>query len=74
MISEHCRHPLPAVPGLHPRLRRLVSLEWIRIVGVWMERSRQRHALAQLDDRALKDIGVTRAQATREAAKPFWRK
>jgi uncharacterized protein YjiS (DUF1127 family) len=33
----------------------------------------QRQALAQLDDRDLKDIGVTRQQANVEAAKPFWK-
>jgi uncharacterized protein YjiS (DUF1127 family) len=37
------------------------------------ERSRQRQALAQLDDHDLKDIGMTRQQANAEAAKPFWR-
>ncbi len=37
-------------------------------------RSRQRRALVQLDDNALKDIGVTRRQADAEAAKPFWKK
>jgi uncharacterized protein YjiS (DUF1127 family) len=36
-------------------------------------RSRQRQALAQLDDRALKDVGITREQADAEAAKPFWK-
>ena len=37
------------------------------------ERSRQRQALAELDDHFLKDIGVTRQQAIVEAAKPFWK-
>lgn len=37
-------------------------------------RARERQALAQLDDNALKDIGVTRRQADAEASKPFWRK
>ena len=37
------------------------------------ERSRQRQALAELDDHHLKDIGVTRQQAIDEAAKPFWK-
>jgi uncharacterized protein YjiS (DUF1127 family) len=37
------------------------------------ERSRQRQALAALDDHHLKDIGVTRQQAITEAAKPFWK-
>ncbi len=29
--------------------------------------------LAALDDRSLRDIGVTRIEAEREAEKPFWR-
>ncbi len=33
---------------------------------------RQRRALARLDDRALEDIGVTRAQADAEARSGFW--
>jgi uncharacterized protein YjiS (DUF1127 family) len=37
------------------------------------ERSRQRRALAELDDRLLRDIGVTRTDAEEEANKPCWR-
>lgn len=37
------------------------------------ERSRQRQALAELDDHHLKDIGKTRPEAMAEAAKPFWK-
>ena len=40
---------------------------------LWSERSRQRRELAELNDRALKDIGLTRIDALRESAKPFWR-
>jgi uncharacterized protein YjiS (DUF1127 family) len=36
-------------------------------------RARQREALSSLDDRLLDDIGLTRQQATVEAAKPFWK-
>jgi uncharacterized protein YjiS (DUF1127 family) len=36
-------------------------------------RSRERQALMQLDDRDLKDMGMTREQAKTEAAKPFWK-
>jgi uncharacterized protein YjiS (DUF1127 family) len=36
-------------------------------------RQRQRHDLAQLDDRMLRDIGLSRVDAEREAGKPFWR-
>lgn len=33
---------------------------------------RQRQALARLDDAALMDIGLTRAEAEKEAKRPFW--
>jgi len=40
----------------------------------WAERRSQRKALGELAGQAhlLNDIGLTRAQALREAAKPFW--
>ncbi len=38
----------------------------------WQDRANQRHQLAQLDDRALTDIGVSRGAAMAEANKPFW--
>jgi len=39
----------------------------------WIERARQRKALAALDDHQLRDIGITRLDAARECGKPFWR-
>lgn len=39
----------------------------------WIQRHRQRRSLLRLDDRLLEDIGVSRADAEAEAAKPFWR-
>lgn len=33
---------------------------------------RQRRALARLDDHALNDIGLTRAEAEAEANRPIW--
>jgi uncharacterized protein YjiS (DUF1127 family) len=44
----------------------------ISIVVLWLERGRSRRALATLDDHQLRDIGVTRAEARLESAKPFW--
>ena len=38
------------------------------LYNVW----RSRRALAALDDAALKDLGLTRHDATREATRPFW--
>jgi|HubBroStandDraft_4_1064222.scaffolds.fasta_scaffold1170113_1 uncharacterized protein YjiS (DUF1127 family) len=49
-----------------------------RMIGRWVTRSRQRRALreiAESDDRhLLRDIGVTREEAFREADKWFWRR
>ena len=39
----------------------------------WRELSAQRHRLMQLDDRALDDIGLSRADVMAEVAKPLWR-
>ncbi|MFQ5937583.1 MAG: DUF1127 domain-containing protein [Acidiferrobacterales bacterium] len=39
----------------------------------WQERANQRYALRELDDHLLKDIGISRADAAREAGKPFWK-
>jgi uncharacterized protein YjiS (DUF1127 family) len=45
----------------------------LRLISTWIERARQRQALADLDDRLLRDIGMTRRQAMGEFNKPFWR-
>lgn len=39
----------------------------------WHARSEQRQHLMELDDRLLRDLGMTRADAIVEARKPFWR-
>ncbi|UEM23737.1 DUF1127 domain-containing protein [Skermanella mucosa] len=39
----------------------------------WQDRVRQRHRLGEMDDHLLRDIGLSRADLEREAAKPFWR-
>jgi uncharacterized protein YjiS (DUF1127 family) len=58
--------------GHHGTLMRLGGAT-MRAVWFWMERSRQRRALADLDDRLLRDIGLTRDEARRECANPFWK-
>ena len=42
-------------------------------IKIWMNRSRQRKALAKLDKRMLDDIGFTSLQAKQEYSKPFWK-
>jgi uncharacterized protein YjiS (DUF1127 family) len=40
--------------------------------AVWLRRGISRNELRNLSDRDLRDIGLSRADAHREAAKPFW--
>jgi uncharacterized protein YjiS (DUF1127 family) len=54
-----------------PAPRRLVIL--YGAVREWWRRSRSRETLAQLSDRELRDVGLTRADVVRECGKPFWR-
>ena len=42
-------------------------------LGEWRRRTRERGELAALDDRMLKDIGLTRTDAEFLSNKPFWR-
>jgi uncharacterized protein YjiS (DUF1127 family) len=49
-----------------------LSLDLLGTVLSWLERRRQRLALARLDDRMLKDIGLSRAEVEVELSKPFW--
>ena len=57
-------------------LRRLLAGARLTIAR-WLARSRQRRALREIAERndfyLLKDIGVSREEALREANKPFWR-
>lgn len=43
-------------------------------VRLWRRRARDRAQLAMLDDRMLRDIGVSRVDIWGEIHKPFWRK
>lgn len=54
-------------------LMSLVAIKVAYLVLLWSQRRRTRHALSDLPDHALRDIGLTPDQAAREAAKPFWR-
>ncbi len=42
-------------------------------LAVWRDRRRQRFTLARLDDRMLRDIGLTTVDVQHEISKPFWR-
>jgi uncharacterized protein YjiS (DUF1127 family) len=67
---------------LPPRQRRAASASRLRAASPgfaalwreWRRRARSRAELARLDDRMLRDIGVTRVEVLHEIGKPFWRK
>jgi len=69
VIDDHVS--APSVPQSY--VLRATGQRWLRVIGTWIERSRQRRALANLDDRLIDDIGITRSEAARESANPFWR-
>jgi uncharacterized protein YjiS (DUF1127 family) len=54
--------------ALAARARRFRAL-----LALWRARTRERRMLAALDERLLRDIGVTRLDAAYECDKPFWR-
>ena len=61
-----------------PRRAALAALgdatDWaLAKVREWLRRSRERAQLAALDDRMLRDIGLTQADREFLANKPFWR-
>lgn len=45
----------------------------LRLARAWTERYRIRRDMERLDERTLRDMGVTRYDITQETRKPFWR-
>lgn len=60
-----------AVNRVVRRTARRFSDLFARLAG-WIALARERRQLAALDDARLKDLGLTRGEAAREAARPFW--
>jgi uncharacterized protein YjiS (DUF1127 family) len=60
----------------HHRRRRAagaVARQFFTTLRQWRRRAHDRAELASLDDRMLRDIGLTRADAEFLSNKPFWR-
>lgn len=80
------RSPAIVMRGWRPRAIERTKQAWLwrdlsMIVGAvfarirqWEERERSRQFLLALDDHGLRDLGLSRLDAWREANKPFWRK
>ena len=66
-----------------PSWMEILGLAWGRIQTdvlvfantccAWAERADQRRVLGRLDERMLKDVGLTRMDVMNEMGKPFWR-
>jgi uncharacterized protein YjiS (DUF1127 family) len=62
--------------AVFPEIRTPALSACLSTVAGWIVRSGERRALRELADdrRQLSDVGLTREQVLREAAKPFWRR
>jgi uncharacterized protein YjiS (DUF1127 family) len=45
----------------------------LALFDTWRQRLRDRRALALMDERSLRDLGLTRYEGFYEVRKPFWR-
>lgn len=78
-MSQVCERPGRAQESLvqSPARYRNALLRLLIVVFeapvVWMERWEHRQRLRELDERILRDVGLSRADIFREARKPFWR-
>ena len=50
-----------------------LAIAALLVLKCWRGRSRQRRHLRELDDRLLRDVGLSRENVAREVEKPFWR-
>ena len=67
---------IPAVTLSRAALPAATTSPIVTLLGwlfAWHHAARSRALLAELDDRMLTDIGLSRADALRECEKPFWR-
>ncbi|MQX36158.1 DUF1127 domain-containing protein [Roseospira navarrensis] len=78
-LSGFAHHPAPLSAPTRPAAARGQSPVFgalgdgiVRQVAVWIERARTRAQLRALDDRMLRDIGLSVDSVRGETDKPFW--
>ena len=67
----HKHEPRTALVDVEAALRCTVQVARSE-AALWLQRARTRRQLQELEPRILADIGRTRAECRREAAKWFW--
>ena len=50
-----------------------IAVTFAVLLTAWAMRRRSRHALSQLNDWQLADVGLTRDEAAQEASRVFWK-
>ena len=72
-IDTSWRFPKKRLPRIHESAspRRWVP-DLLSRFRAWRERARSRHLLLQLDDRMLRDVGLSRSDVDCECNKHFW--
>lgn len=61
----------PSISVGRLRPRQLLKAACYKVVR-WWQLAEQRRLLAMLDESALKDIGLSRADVLQESERPFW--
>lgn len=72
-MQHTARNRLSALPARLWLAGICLTRTFARTVAGMADRRRQRLHLAELDDRLLADVGLTRCDVKRECSKPFWR-
>ncbi len=68
-----CRAPPMPRESSHQLVGKVLVAKVLAAFKEWRRRAHGRRELAALNDRCLRDIGLTRYDANREVRKPFWR-
>jgi len=76
-VMTDCVMTTPSIPERTAEQQRERPESYLRrtlaLAEIWRERLRGRRALALMDERSLRDIGLTPYDASYEARKLFWR-